>query len=106
MAQCSLGFCYELGITVLQDNTQAVHWYQQAANGGLAEAQINLGVCFVKGQGVAQDDTQAVHWYQQAAKQGHATTQFNLGVCYEKGKRCSSRWHPSSPLVSPSSCAK
>jgi TPR repeat protein len=56
---------------VLQDDKQAVFWYQKAADQGLASAEFNLGVCYEKGQGISQDFSQAVLWYQKAAHQGH-----------------------------------
>ena len=62
-----LGLMYVIGRGVLQDDAEAVRWYRQAAEQGLAQAQYNLGVMYANGQGVRQDDAEAVRWYRQAA---------------------------------------
>lgn len=36
--QCCLGFCYENGIGIPEDKTEAVNWYLKAAEQGLAKA--------------------------------------------------------------------
>ena len=58
---------YEVG-----DYTNAVKYFQQAAEQGYAQAQSNLGVCYENGQGVPQSYTEAVEWIKKAAKQGYA----------------------------------
>jgi len=63
----------------------AAHWYQLAAEQGLAAAQFNLGTLYFQGQGVPKDYVTALHWYQLAANQGLAAAQFNLGIFYEEG---------------------
>ena len=63
---------------IKKDYTNAVYWYQKAAELGYARAQTNLGYCYESGQGVQKDYTQAVYWYQKAAEQGNASAQNNL----------------------------
>ena len=78
-----------------------MHWYQQAADQGYADAQFCLGFAYKYGEGVEPSDEEAVHWYRQAADQGvadaaqsclkveaaiAADAQFCLGVAYEDGK--------------------
>src|SRR4051812_16571882 len=47
-----------------KDETQAVAWYQKAADLGNAQAMFNLGCCYEHGEGVEkQDDSKAVEWY-------------------------------------------
>ena len=58
---------YEVG-----DYTNALKYFQQAAEQGNAKAQYNLGVCYENGQGVLQNYTEAVKWIKKAAKQGDA----------------------------------
>ncbi len=84
-AQLELGDCYYNGRGVNQDYTEAVKWYQTAAEQGHAKAQFYLGVCYDNGEGVRQDYEEAVKWYRKAAEQGDASDQYNLGVCYEQG---------------------
>ena len=85
-AQVSLGFMYDNGIGVAEDDVEAVKWYRKAAEQGNAKAQNNLGVMYEKGKGVAEDDAEAVKWYRKAAEQGDANAQHNLGVMYDHGE--------------------
>ena len=74
-AQLKLGFMYDQGIGVPEDDAEAVRWYQMAAEQGHARAQSNLGFMYDRGIGVPEDDAEAVRWYQMAAEQGHAGAQ-------------------------------
>ena len=85
-AQHNLGFMYENGKGVPEDDKEAVKWYARAAEQGLAKAQSNLGNRYYNGEGVPQDYKEAVKWYTKAAEQGLAGTQFNLGMMYHFGK--------------------
>ena len=85
-AQLGLGFMYNNGQGVQQDDTEAVAWYRKAATQGDALAQYNLGVMYAQGTGVPQNYTNAAEWYRKAAEQGHTTAQYNLGVMYDNGQ--------------------
>ena len=85
-AQNSLGFMYQNGKGVAQDDRQAVEWYRKAADQGNAAGQNNLGYMYANGRGVAQDDRQAVEWYRKAADQGNAAGQNSLGFMYRNGR--------------------
>ncbi len=85
-AQYNLGFMYNHGEGVPQDDAEAVKWYRKAAEQGNAGAQNNLGFMYRKGQGMPQDDAEAVGWWRKAAEQGHATAQYNLGSMYYSGR--------------------
>jgi TPR repeat protein len=78
LAQTNLGFMYENGSGVQQDDVAAVSWYQKAANQGDSHAQNNLGFMYQRGRGVAHDDAAAVSWYQKAADQGDALEHFSI----------------------------
>ena len=84
-AQSYLGYCYYFGNGVNQSYTEAVKWYQKAADQGNAVAQFALGLCYDNGNGVNQSYTEAVKWYQRAADQGNASAQNSLGYCYDQG---------------------
>lgn len=68
-----------------KDYQQALYYYQQAANQGLAQAQYQLASMYTDGHGVKQDDRQAAQWYRPAAEQGHKQAQTRLGYMYSKG---------------------
>ena len=85
-AQYNLGFMYDLGMGVLQDDKTAVKWYTLAAEQGNADAQYNLALMYKNGEGVLQDYKTAVKWYRLAAEQGNAGAQYNLGWKYSNGE--------------------
>ena len=85
-AQLHLGYMYEEGLGVSQDNAKAVEWYRKAAEQGHATAQCNLGTMYRNGLGVSQDNAKAVEWYRKSAEQGNANAQCNLGYMYGQGR--------------------
>lgn len=81
-----LGTRYASGRAGVRDDSEAVRWFEKAAQEGLAEAQHNLGIMYATGRGVAQDWSQAVRWYRRAAEQGTPEAQYNLGTLYGLGR--------------------
>jgi hypothetical protein len=80
-----LGSMYEDGVVVSRDYVEAVKWYRQAAERGVAEAQVNLGFMYAEGRGVSRDYGEAMKWYRQAARQGAAKAQLNIAIMYQNG---------------------
>ena len=85
-AQLHLGYMYEEGLGVSQDNAKAVEWYRKAAEQGHATAQCNLGIMYENGRGVSQDNAKAVEWYRKSAEQGNVFAQCKLGYMYGQGR--------------------
>ena len=85
-AQLNLGYMYDTGKGVAQNDAEAVKWYQRAADQGLALAQGTLGAMYAKGRGVPQNDLEAVKWYRRAAEQGGPQAQFDIGLMYATGQ--------------------
>lgn len=54
----------------VENYSQAVKCYSEAAEKGLAKAQFNLGLCYALGNGVEQNDNASVKWFRKAAEQG------------------------------------
>ena len=69
------GAALHLGLIALEgdaaDTKAAAAWLEQAAQGGLTEAQFQLGTLYSTGNGVAQDYVQAHKWFNIAAARGH-----------------------------------
>ena len=63
MAQSDLGFMYNDGIGVLENDKTAVKWYTLAAEQGHGWAQSNLGAMYETGEGVLTDTKRAYMWY-------------------------------------------
>lgn len=82
-AQFNLAEMIDEGEGALEDEREALKWYQLSAAQGHAEAQATLGAFFASGRGVEQDYVQALKWDRLAAAQGNARAQFNLSWLYE-----------------------
>lgn len=86
VAQTNLGWMYEIGNGVEQDDEQAAFWYRKAAEQGDAEAQCSLGALYEDGRGVEQNAEKAIFWYSKAAEQGEVYAQCNLARMFELGR--------------------
>ena len=62
-AQFELGYRYNRGEGVTEDDAEALRWYRLAAEQGSARAQFSLGVMYDCGEGVTIDDAEALRWY-------------------------------------------
>ena len=77
---------YEDGQGVVQDFSEAAHWYRRAAEQGYALAQNNLGVLYANGQGLPMARVTAFAWYSVAAARGNAKSSNYVGSFYENEK--------------------
>jgi len=66
-AQALLGFMYEYGRGVPQNEVVAVQWYACAAEQGNPSAQYQLGLMYDKGHGVPRSSVIAYKWLNLAA---------------------------------------
>lgn len=80
--QLNLGAAYDNGIGVARDIDQALHWYQKAAEQGVAEAQFNLAHLLVTEEISA---VAAAEWMRKAALQGMTDAEYLMGVIYAEG---------------------
>lgn len=94
-----LGFQYGNGLSVMQNDKEALKWYRKAVELGSSEAAYNLGSVYRSGFGVDADAAQAAQWFRKAAEQDHAEAQNALGLAYETGQgvtqdyREAARWY-------------
>ena len=84
--QFRLGFCYDCGLGVAEDQSKEVYWFRKAAEQGHAEGQFRLGLDYYYGSGVAEDQSKAVYWFRKSAEQGFLSAEYQLGECYENGQ--------------------
>jgi uncharacterized protein len=61
-ALCNLGYCYEQGRGVTQDEDLAVEYYRKAAEMGYAPAQSSLAACFLDGRGTKSNVKDGFQW--------------------------------------------
>lgn len=68
MAQRTLGERFAMGVEgAPKDMSQAISWWQKAADNGDALSQFNLGMVYLRGAGAPQDKIQAHMWFSLAA---------------------------------------
>lgn len=66
--------------------SEALSWFERAAEQGHAEAQVALAVAYKKGLNVKKNASEAVNWWRRAAEQGHAEAQFCLADAISRGE--------------------
>ena len=86
LAQAQLGYMYDMGEGVPENDAEAVKWFRLAAEQGYVPAQHSLGAMYHSGQGVPKNYAEAVKWYRLAAEQGDAGAQTSLGSMYALGR--------------------
>ena len=78
-AQYDLGYRYEKGRGVDEDEEEAFVWYSKSAAQGVDKSQYKVGICYLKGSGVDKDREVAKVWLEKAADQGYPPAQYQLG---------------------------
>lgn len=85
-AQTTLGCFYAEGAFGLRrDMNMAMRWFEEAGNGGDADANFNLGVLKLQGQGIPQNKFEAAKHFRLAGERGHETAMTNLAMMLIKG---------------------
>jgi TPR repeat protein len=76
-----VGVCYEQGIGVAPDLSQAFHWYQKSAERGDPEGAFYTGLFYEEGrEPLFKPDVQkAEYWYRKAVDMGSSGAAMNLG---------------------------
>jgi hypothetical protein len=67
-AQLDIGYLYSSGQGMDQDTSQAMMWYQKAADQGNATANHNIGCLYEHGEGVDSDFSKAATWYRKSGR--------------------------------------
>jgi TPR repeat protein len=80
------GNCLQNGYGITKDETEAIKWYQKAAETGDARGQLEMGWQYNDGNGVEKNENEAVKWFRKAAEQGFPRAQNMLGICYYDGE--------------------
>ncbi|WP_221795128.1 tetratricopeptide repeat protein [Oceanobacter mangrovi] len=77
-AQNNLGWLYQNGLGVAQDDSVAFRWYQASADQGVIDACFNLGLMFEQGKGTELDMEKALFWQTKAADYGYVPARQRL----------------------------
>jgi TPR repeat protein len=84
-AQNYMGFLYEHGKGVKQNDEKAFHYYFLAAHQKIAHAQRKVGMMYLKGKGIFQSNIEGIWHLKQARSGGDTIASFQLGLCFEYG---------------------
>jgi len=84
-AQYNLGYSYQQGIEVVQDDSIANMWYMKSAKQGFADAEFKLSFSYALGRGCRKDMKAAVYWSKRCAERNDAECMYNLMNCYAQG---------------------
>ncbi|HGM5490081.1 TPA: tetratricopeptide repeat protein [Serratia fonticola] len=84
----SVGHFYNFGYSYeTEKNTEALKWFQRAAEAGHAESQNILGTVYQTGDwGTEADPQLAIRWFERAAEQEDHNALMNLGTIYYLGE--------------------
>ncbi|HVA16135.1 MAG TPA: tetratricopeptide repeat protein, partial [Candidatus Dormibacteraeota bacterium] len=84
-AEALLCLGYRLGISVQQDQVQALSWCQRGADQGDPVALEELGMIYANGTPEQRDASKAIAWLTKAAALGSASAMDNIGTFYANG---------------------
>lgn len=84
-ALTALGIRYEIGYEVPESKTEAIKYYQLAAQKNLTIAQSNLGTMYLGGGGIEPNYTEAIKYLTLAANQNYPNAILNLAGMYLDG---------------------
>jgi hypothetical protein len=85
VAMLNLGYLLEGGKFVPKNDSEAFHWFSQAADTGNTEAELQLGGCYHYGLGTPQDFSMAAKYYRLSAEQTNYVAMKSLGYLLMNG---------------------
>ena len=83
-----LGICYEMGIGVEENETEAFKYYSLAAENGNVTSMYRIGLCYYNGVGVKENKAEAYRWFTDAAGNGNIGAAYYLGKMMMYGEGC------------------
>lgn len=87
-AQFLLGWMYEEGKRIAQNDKKAIRWYSKSAQQGVGEAQLRLGMMYAKGERGGKDYKKAKKYCREAMKNGFSEeANYYLGFINKKEKK-------------------
>ncbi len=84
LGELNLGHCFQKGIGVEADATEAAQWFNAAASKGNAEAQHAFGIKLALGDGVPVNHERGIELISTAANNGYSESAFLLGNYYNE----------------------
>ena len=84
-AQYYVAVCYEYGIGVEKNSTEAFRMYRKAAERGLPDAMFHIASFYREGVVVSQDETREKEWLQRYQQKGGSLTLPDILEIYNEG---------------------
>ncbi len=84
-AQYNLGYCYQVGAGVEQNQQKAIEWYSKSAELGFNDGLYQMMMAYGNGEGVDQDSEKAFLYALKCAENGDGTCMWNVVNCYYQG---------------------
>lgn len=81
-----LGLCYEYGLGVEENETEAFKYYTLAANDNYTAAKYRLGLCYRYGRGTTENLTDAYRWLSDAGQNGNFNAQYETAMMLLNGE--------------------
>lgn len=81
-----LGLCYEYGLGVEENETEAFKYYTLAANDNYTAAKYRLGLCYRYGRGTTENLTDAYRWLSDAGQNGNYNAQYETAMMLLNGE--------------------
>jgi|GEM_PF-219221 len=81
-----LGVCYDYGIGVEENETEAFKYYTLGANNGYTAAKYRLGLAYKYGRGTTVNMEEAYRWLSEAAEDGNFNSQYETGMLLLNGE--------------------
>lgn len=81
-----LGLCYEYGVGVEENASEAFKAYELAAEDDHTAGKYHLGRSYLEGTIVKQDNEKAFNWFHNAAQEEHVSAQYYTGSMLMAGK--------------------
>lgn len=83
-----MGICYEMGIGVEKNETEALKRYMEAADFGNLASLYHIGLCYYKGVGMKKNHGEAFRYFLDAANKGSTVGIYYLGKMLMYGEGC------------------
>ena len=80
-----LGVCYEYGLGVEENETEAFKYYNLSAEQGYTAAKYRLGLCHKYGTGTTENPAEAYNWFSQAVEDEHSRAQYEAAMMLLEG---------------------
>ncbi len=81
-----LGVCYDYGLGVEENETEAFKYYTLAANDGYTAAKYRLGSAYKYGRGTTVNLVEAYRWYSDAAQNGNHNALYETAMMLLNGE--------------------